>query len=1151
VRARFSYRAPRVRRSLVLVPLAGTLLLASSTAAALQPGLGERSLPLVRAAKVLVPAQQASGRTTVIVTLGLPPLAAARAERSVFAVGGPRKLNLANASSRTYLARVDAAQRLAIAELRRAIPEAEVARRYRIILDGFSVSLPTRELPELMRMGFVERVYPSLRYMLSMNRGPSVIGAPAFQAATGAGGDGVKVAVVDDGVDQRHTFLDPAGMAYPPGYPKGDTGFTTPKVIAARAFAAPSTPSEARRPLDEGTSFHGTFVAGVIAGRAGTTAPRSAPAPTCRLDAGGCHPEVTGLSGVAPNAWIGNYRVFSLPAPLGGCCAANTPEIVAAFEAAVADGMDVINFSGGGPESDPRTDALIEAVANVSRAGVVPVISAGNDRDLFGLGTVGSPSTAPDSISVAATANAHMFTNTLSLVTPSLGGVAFVPFPGSPTRSWVSTPQPIVDVGSITGTDGRPVPRQLCSNTLPSGALARVVALATRGGCGYETKAARAAAAGANGLVLVEDRGGDPGFIPIFVGLPGGVVSDLDGARIRGALGGSGGRGTFRVSAEALEVPTSWGGVPTSFSSAGPTAFDHDLKPDLAAPGAEIISSTLFEFAGDPYAVLDGTSFSAPHVSGAAALLLQRHPSWSPRQLKSALMTTAGPAWRDTARTTESPVYLQGAGLAQVGAADTPLVFTDPQSLSFRDLNVAAGSASVPLLVVVTDAGGGSGTWQVGVRPQTATAGVSVEVPGALTLAPGGQTTLQVVARASAGATPGDQYGFVVLTRAGVVRRIPYGFSVTRPRLTGVQVTPLVKIARGDTRAGENRVARYRWPTEPFGILGYFGLEETAVEDGAEKVYSIDVPRGTVNFGVVVIDPALKVGAPIRDLLSANAPIHPWLLGALDENSVQGYSGMPINGNAYMDDYIFNVGAAGIAMPVPGRYYVAVDSGRDPFTGRSLAGRYTLRSWINDVKPPRVTLLTRRVGTGRPTFAARVTDAQAGIDPLSLLLEYKDGLIRALTFDPTTGIAVFAVPKESPKLEAGPEFMKVIASDFQETKNVNTSPENLMPNTAFAGIRIEALEKPAVTWLIPTKGACVPQRARLQIVASSPAPISSVGFFDGTRQIARVKRNVAGVYQATWRAGSARRGTHTLTAVASSTDGREGRSFRTVRVCRG
>ena len=122
---------------------------------------------------------------------------------------------------------------------------------------------------------------------------------------------------------------------------------------------------------------------------------------------------MTGLTGVAPRAWLGNYRVFTVPTPIGHV--ANTPEIIAAFESAVTDGMNVINFSGGGPQIDPANDALVAAVHGTVAAGVVTVIAAGNDRDDFGLGSTGSPGTAPDSISVAATSNTHVFAPALDV----------------------------------------------------------------------------------------------------------------------------------------------------------------------------------------------------------------------------------------------------------------------------------------------------------------------------------------------------------------------------------------------------------------------------------------------------------------------------------------------------------------------------------------------------------------------------------------------------------------------------------------------------------------------------------------------------------------------------------------------------------------
>ena len=1104
----------------------------------------QQAMQKVRPAPDLSGLTNAGNRVRVIVTLDDPPLAAATFARRLPGFGSDAKLNLASSFSRSYLGRLESAQTRAIASIREEIPQARVSRRYQVLVNGFAVSVPYERLPDLLEVEAANRVYPSYSYTLSLNRGPSVLGTLAFAGLTGARGDGVKVAVVDDGVDHEHEFLDPTGFSYPAGYPKGSSGSTTPKVIAARGFAGPGASST---PLDRDNSFHGTHVAGVIAG-VKTDVEAGRPG-ICVEAQGGCHPAVDDLEGVAPRAYIGNYRVFNVPAPapLGGCCSANSPEIVAAFEAAVRDGMDIINFSGGGPQADPRTDVLIEAVANVVRAGVVPIISAGNDRDFFGLGTAGSPATAPDAISVGATANAHVFGPSITVRAP--GGVARIPFGPADTipPSWISTDQRLVDVGTIGGAN-----RQLCDGSLGAGSLRNAIALVTRGGCPYSAKEARAREAGAAGLVIAENRPGDPTFA-LFSGLPGGTISDLDGARIRAAAAGNGGAVTVRFSREISEVATTWAGVPTSFSAGGLTPFGHALKPDVMGPGAQILSSTLPEFAGDQYAILDGTSFSAPHIAGVAALLTQRHPSWTPDQMKSALMSTAGPSYADTTLTQEASVIVQGAGMVRVSTADKPLIFSVPQSLSFGYLTAGGGANAKTIPVTISDGGDGAGTWTAEIQPQVASAGATVEA-APVTIGPGGSAVMQITARAAGGAVQGDNFGFVLLKRGSDVRRIPYAFRVSRSSLLDAPVTKLKTLQSGDTRSGEDRARVYRWPTSPFSILGIFGVDPAVNEDGKEKIYSLDIARQAVNAGVVVVKPAPKLDVSITALLSSNQPIHPWFMGSLDENDVLGYAGIPVNVNGSLPDFLYSIGTAGGVFLPPGRYYVSVDSGRDLFNGRPLAGRYTLRSWVNDVRPPRVQIVTRTLSTGRPTIVAKITDAKSGVDPLALQLFFGPSTRRtsvgATRWDPETGIAAFSIPREALPLDPGTQFMQVVASDFQESKNINTDSDSPLPNTRFQGLRAEAVNRPTVTWITPEKGKCLAARQKLLVVANDNVQISSVGFFDGNRQIARVRRNVAGLYETTWRTGGKRKGAHTLTAVASDVRGREAEASQTVRICR-
>jgi len=1122
-------------RRAVLLLLAAALILASAASAAFQPirrSYGEFSLPRLRAGTLKVPAVHSQGRVTVLVDLRLPPLAAYN--RNLFSTFSTSRLNVRSSSSRLYLNQLAHAQRAAAAELGRAIPSARISYRYRVVLDGFAVSLPARKLPTLARLNAVTKVYPSVRYALDTNQSPAVIGADQMWATTGDRGDGVKIGIVDDGIDQSNPFFSPTGFSYPAGFPRGQTKFTTQKVIVARSFPGPGSGAQGKLPLYRQASFHGTHVAGIAAGDAGTTAP-----------AGPDHPTVTGLSGVAPRAWLGNYRVFNTPTPTG--YDAFTPQIVAAFESAVNDGMDVINFSGGGPQVDPISDALVEAVRNVSNAGVVPVIAAGNDRDDWGLGSVGSPGTAPDAISVAAVSNSHVFAPSLSVITGDapalLKNIPFqdiLPIPDA----WTSADHTLVDVGAIVGTDGSPVERHLCGvgsdpnsrGTLPPDSVRGSIVLVSRGTCAFVTKAANAELGGAAGIVLVDNRPGEANFIPLQLSLDAGMVSDLDGARLRAYLDSKGGRAPVRFMKAFNQLNTGRSGVITSFSSAGPTDFDHQLKPDLAAPGGQILSATLPEALGEPFAVFDGTSMATPHVAGAAALLIARHPDWTPAEVKSALMSTAGPAWGDTARTQEASVLLEGAGLANVPRADDPKLFTTPVSLSFQDLDVTAGSARRSLLLEVQDAGGGGGTWTVGLQSQAATAGAFVDLPATVAVSPGGTAEIPVVVRADANAATGDDEGFVTLTQGSNVRRVPYYFTVERPGAEITPVVPLKKLQTGDTRTGKSNINQYRFPGSPFGPAPtYTGTPMD--ESGGEKLYSLHISQPVANVGAAIV------------AASPGSLVEPWLLGSRDENDVQGYAATPVNANVLTSEYRLDVGVAGAVFPREKRYYVAVDSGRDVFTGRSLAGAYVLRSWVNDLTPPRFRLLTKRVTAGRPLLAARVTDLGSGVDPLSLVIEYRNNvLLGASLYDPSSGLALFGIPRTAPPVRHGLFKGAALAADNQESKNVDQIGANVLPNTTIKRVNIRGTSGPTVTWLLPLGTSCVKGSTSLAVAASAPGKIRTIRFFDGKRLIKTVRKGTIGLYTASWRTGAAKRGPHKLRVVVQSR-GRVLQARRNVRVC--
>ena len=784
----------------------------------------------------------------VIAELGVQPAA-----RRGYGRAGARGI------ARAALEAVGREQQRVARRILASVPGSEIRWRYGIVLAGLAVVVPRQELDRLADTPGVARVYPSIRYHALADDGPAEIGAPVLWGPDlSNAGRGMKIGIIDDGIDVEHPYFDDAGLVMPAGFPKGSAGFTSAKVIVARTFppAGADWPN-ATRPFDPVESFHGTHVAGIAAGRHGTLVPASFGNPK------------TTISGVAPLAYLGNYRALTIPTDSVGLNG-DSPELVAAIEAAVADGMDVINLSLGEPEIEPSLDAVAHAIDNAAAAGVVPVVAAGNDYQLLGRGSVSSPGTAAGAITVAATA-----------------------------------------------------------------------------------------------------------------------------------------RSESSVSAERI----------ATFSGSGPTPFELALKPDVSAPGVEILSAQ----PGTAFDYLSGTSMAAPHVAGAAALLLERHPDWTVEQLKSALVQTANAVGLGASADREAASTRQGGGIVDLPDAADPLLFASPQGLSFGLLDVRTGTASAERTVSLADAGGGGGAWHVSVVEQEAADGAALEAPSEVGV-PGSFTA---TATAGAEAREGERTGFVLLERDGERRRIPFWFRVTRPEVPELpaRLLPGPGVYKADTRGGPASVTTYRYPDHP-AVTG------AATLLGPERAFRLELQAPAANLGVALVasNPGVRV--------------QPRLLRGADENRLAGAAGLPYVANPYLPTFLAPSRTVAALLPLAGPYTLVFDT---PRPGQ--AGAFTFRVWIDDTTPPAVTLVSRVARGDR--LLARVRDAGAGVDPAGIFYRIDNG---ALLDGALRGNrAVLDVSHVS----RGRHRLELRVSDRQESKN-NENLAELLPNTRIlhATIRV-------------------------------------------------------------------------------------------------
>ena len=492
------------------------------------------------------------------------------------------------------------------------------------------------------------------------------------------------------------------------------------------------------------------------------------------------------------------------------------------------------------------------------------------------------------------------------------------------------------------------------------------------------------------------------------------VVKAIDGAAKAGVIpciaagndGGNGGKGSVGSPADApLAITTAAAttgrgevaDVIASFSSTGPTPYSLALKPDVTAPGVNVLSS----LPKSSWAEFSGTSMASPHVAGAAALLRQAHPTWTVAQIKSALMLTGDPVYTNATRTVQASTLSAGGGRIDVARATNPLVFAAPSSASF---GLMKRGTRKTIKVSLTDAGGGAGQWTVSLAHA---AGEHPSVPTSITV-PG---TLSLTAQIAAGAAQGDGTGLIALRRGSDVRQIPYWLHVEVPRLAKPTKT-LRKTGTygGNNRNGKARVSTYRYPE---GVRGV-GLP------GPEQVFTVHVRQPVANFGARVVSQA------------RNVEVTPRVVRNDDENRLTGYPGLPGDLNPYRESLGDNVPIAGAILPGRGTYTVVFDS-----AGRVNAGKFTFRFWLNDVTPPRVKLLGYSGGVVR----LAVGDRGSGVDPASVAAVI-DGSGNAASTTYSKGV----VSVHTGSLSAGKHTIALVVSDYQEAKNME-DVLRILPNT--------------------------------------------------------------------------------------------------------
>ena len=561
---------------------------------------------------------------------------------------------------RDYTEFLEAEQDEFVTRMERTVErDVEVPFTYQYAVNGMSAVLTPAEAAKVAKDPAVAHIALDEEHELHTDAGPVWSNADAlWNAVEELGlpedyqGEGVVIGTIDTGVhpgspsfaetgDDGYTHTNPLGAGnylgvcdpsntdqYDPDFPCNG------KLIGAYGFLT----AQDRSALDE--DGHGSHTASTSGGNVVHDVTPAAPE--------GTDPPSFDISGVAPHANVISYR---------GCCTSSG--LTAAIDQAIADGVDVINYSiGSSSPSDLWNDFDALGFLNARAAGIFVATSNGNDGP--GFATTGSPADAPWLTSVgASTHDRHGFT-TLTDLTSSEGELSDL------KGKSLSGPLPTTEIVSASDV-GDP----LCTATSGHEAdySGRIV-LCDRGENGRVEKSENVAAQGAVGFVLTNDEINGSSVLGDAYAIPGVFLGYEDGQVLKDWLASGTGH-TAAISGTTFTADDELGDVMASFSSRGPNRAVDTVAPSLTAPGVDILAAHgVADGAYDhvEYGIISGTSMSSPHVAGAGALLTQARPEWTPAQQQSALMTTARPTVRDFDGTPATP-YDQGSGHMDIGAA--------------------------------------------------------------------------------------------------------------------------------------------------------------------------------------------------------------------------------------------------------------------------------------------------------------------------------------------------------------------------------------------------------------------------------------------------------------------------------------------------